>query len=72
MWFILKEERSETILEDASTATGYRRWASEAKGRIRDWTDLERYPVLSLDEIDSSYFDMAKQHLLAGMGLIGT
>jgi uroporphyrinogen decarboxylase len=71
MWFFLEEERSETILEDAHTATGYRRWASEGKGLIRDWTDLERYPVPSVDEIDFSYFDAAGQHLPDGMGLIG-
>jgi uroporphyrinogen decarboxylase len=70
MWFFM-EERSETILEDANTATGYRRWASEGRGLIRDWADLERYPVPTLDQIDFSYFHAAAQHLPDGMGLIG-
>ena len=71
MWFFLEGERSDTILQDTHTASGYRRWASEGQGLIREWADLERYPVPSLDEIDFSYFDAAKQHLPQGMGLIG-
>lgn len=71
MWFFLEEERSDTILRDAHTQTGYRRWASEGKGLIRDWADLELYPVPTLDQIDFSYFDAAEQHLPHGMGLIG-
>ncbi len=71
MWFFMDEHRPETMMEDAYTATGQRRWASEGKGLIHDWADLERYPVPTLDEIDFSYFDQAGQHLPSGMGLIG-
>jgi uroporphyrinogen decarboxylase len=70
IWFY-DESRSETIIEDAYTATGTRRWASEGKGLIQDWNDLDKYPLPSLDEIDFSYFDVAGKYLPAGMGLIG-
>jgi uroporphyrinogen decarboxylase len=71
MWFYLEQKRAETVLEDACSATGRRRWASEGKGLIRDWADLERYPVPSLDDIDFAYFDAAGEHLPDGMGVIG-
>jgi len=71
MWFFMEEERAETVLKDANTATGYRRWASEGQGLIRGWADLEQYPVPTLDQIDFSYFEEARQHLPDGMGLIG-
>jgi uroporphyrinogen decarboxylase len=71
MWFFMDEERSDTILEDGYTATGYRRWASEGRGLIGEPADLERYPVPSVDEIDFSYFETACEHLPDGMGLIG-
>ena len=71
MWFNLEQERAETVLEDAYTATGRRRWASEGQGLIRDWADLERHPAPTLDQIDFAYFDAASQHLPDGMGLIG-
>jgi uroporphyrinogen decarboxylase len=71
LWFFLEQERSETILKDANTATGYRRWASEGKGLILDWADLERFPLPGLDGIDFSFFDAASRQLPDGMGLIG-
>jgi len=71
LWFYLDAERSETVLKDAYTAAGYRRWASEGRGLIRDWADLERYPLPGLDQVDFSFFDAAGRELPDGMGLIG-
>jgi uroporphyrinogen decarboxylase len=71
LWFFLDEMRSETIISDAHTATGRRRWASEGRGLVRDWADLERYPIPSIGEIDFSCFEAAGPLLPAGMGLIG-
>ncbi len=71
MWFFLDEQRADTIITDAHTSSGRRRWASEGKGLILDWADLERHPVPSIDEIDFSFFDAAGPALPPGMGLIG-
>lgn len=71
MWFYDNERRAETVLPDAYTAGGYRRWASEGKGLIQDWPDLDRFPLPTLDQIDFSYFDQAGRYLPPGMGLIG-
>ena len=71
LWFFLDDQRTDTIIADVHTASGRRRWASEGSGLIRDWADLERYPVPSVDEIDFSYFDAAGSLLPPGMGLIG-
>jgi uroporphyrinogen decarboxylase len=71
IWFYDKS-RTDTIVEDSSTASGSRRWASEGKGIIRDWSDLEQHPLPSLDQIDFSYFENAARNLPVGMGLIGT
>jgi uroporphyrinogen decarboxylase len=38
---------------------------------IGGWTDLERYPLPGIDEIDFSYFETASKVLPDGMGLIG-
>ena len=71
LWFYDSERRPDTVIADAHTATGYRRWASEGKGLIEDWSDLDKYPLPTLDQIDFSYFEQAGQYLPAGMGLIG-
>ena len=71
MWFFLDEQRADTIIADAHTATGRRRWASEGGGLILDWADLERYPAPSIDDIDFSTFEAAGPLLPPGMGLIG-
>jgi uroporphyrinogen decarboxylase len=63
--------RTDTIAEDINTATGTRRWASEGKGLIQDWNDLEQYPIPTIDQLDFSNIESAIRHLPAGMGLIG-
>ena len=70
IWFYEKT-RTETVLEDAYTETGTRRWASESEGLIKDWESLEHYPLPTLDQIDFSYFEQATHHLPTDMGLIG-
>lgn len=69
MWYF-NQERPELLAADAASATGARRWASSGTGLIRDWNDLERYPVPTLDQIDFSYFEAAGSLLPSGMGLI--
>lgn len=70
IWFN-DQSRTETILEDTNTASGTRRWASEGKGLIQDWSDLELHPLPTLEQLDFSYFEKAAHYLPAGMGLIG-
>jgi uroporphyrinogen decarboxylase len=70
IWFY-DPSRTDTIVEDSSTASGSRRWASEGKGLIQDWNDLEQHPLPTLDQLDFSYFERAAHYLPAGMGLIG-
>lgn len=70
IWFYDKS-RSDTVIEDAHTASGVRRWASEGSGLIHDWRDLDEHPLPTLDDIDFSYFEQAGSLLPAGMGLIG-
>jgi uroporphyrinogen decarboxylase len=70
IWFY-DPSRTDTIIEDSHTASGTRRWASEGKGLIQDWSDLEQHPLPTLDQLDFSCFERAAQYLPAGMGLIG-
>ncbi len=70
IWFY-DESRSDTVRDDAYTATGTRRWASEGEGLIKDWADLERHPLPALDEVSFAYFENAPRFLPPGMGLIG-
>ncbi len=70
IWFN-NPSRTETVLEDSHTFSGTRRWASEGKGLIQDWSDLEKHPLPRLDQLDFSYFENAGRYLPSGMGLIG-
>ena len=70
IWYY-DQSRTDTIIEDSYTASGSRRWASEGKGIIQDWGDLEQHPLPTLDQLDFSYFQEAEHTLPAGMGLIG-
>jgi len=67
VWF--NQKKAETA--DPHTASGTRTWASEGKGLIQDWPDLEKYPLFSIDKVDFSYFDQARRLLPSGMGLVG-
>ena len=70
IWFY-NPTRQVTIIDDDSSGTGKRRWASEGRGLIQGWADLERYPLPGIDDIDFSYFDVASKILPEGMGLLG-
>ncbi len=70
IWFY-NSDRLDTVINDDSSEDGTRRWASEGKGIIKDWADLEKYPIPTIDEIDFKYFDDANMHLENGMGIIG-
>jgi uroporphyrinogen decarboxylase len=70
IWFY-DPSRTETVIEDSYTANGTRRWASEGRGLIQDWIDLEQHPLPTLDQLDFSYFENAVHYLPSGMGLIG-
>jgi len=70
IWFY-DPSRIDTVIEDSYSASGKRRWASEGKGLLQDWNDLEQYPLPTLDQMDFSYFEEAGRHLPSGMGLIG-
>lgn len=70
IWFY-DQSRTDTIIEDSSTASGSRRWASEGVGIIQDWRDLEQHPLPALGQLDFSYFQEAAHTLPSGMGLIG-
>src|ERR1039458_4262195 len=66
MWFYQKK-RQRTVMAEAHSASGFRTWASEGKGLIQDWPDLEKYPLCSIREIDFSYFDEACRLLPSGL-----
>jgi len=70
IWFY-NSSRNDTVIEDSYTADGTRRWASEGKGLIQNWEDLEKNPLPTLDQLDFSYFEKAGRYLPSGMGLIG-
>ncbi len=70
IWFY-NPDRLDTVIADDYTESGSRRWASEGKGLIQDWSDLEKYPLPNIEEIDFSYFDHANKYLYQGMGIIG-
>jgi uroporphyrinogen decarboxylase len=70
MWFYQKKGPG-AVSGDPYSESGFRTWASEGKGLIQDWADLEKYPLCSIDEINFSYFDEARRLLPSGMALIG-
>lgn len=58
-------------IENAYRDSPDRAWASEEKGLITSWEELEKYHWPSANEIDYSRFEQARSILPEGMGIIG-
>jgi uroporphyrinogen decarboxylase len=48
-----------------------RSWSAETVGVINTWEDFEKYPWPRKEDIDYSRFEIAREHLPEGMGIIG-
>ena len=70
LWYNQKKTQ-DAVTADSDAASGFRTWASEGKGLIQDWSDLEKYPLCSIQQVNFSYFDQARRLLPSGMALVG-
>jgi len=64
----LQDNENTTINDDGSIA---RNWATEGRGIINSFEDLEKYKFPSKDDFNYSNFEEVRQYLPEGMGVIG-
>jgi len=64
----LQDNENTTINDDGSIA---RNWATEGRGIINSFENLEKYKFPSKDDFNYSNFEEVRQYLPEGMGVIG-
>ena len=64
----LQDSENAAINDDGTVS---RKWASEGKGIINSFEDLEKYTFPEKEDFDYSKFENVRQHLPEGMGVIG-